>query len=344
MADTIQVARPDAAEGVADDASMTASAPSALAAERPSARITGADLFRALLDDKVVLVALCFIVLVIGSATFAGLVAPHDPYAQSIRMRNKPPLTPALQAGAPPHLLGTDALGRDTLSRLIYGARISLTVGLATALISGTVGVALGLLAGYYRGRVDDLIMRLVDLQMSLPSLLLALFVLFALGPSFQNLILVMVITRWMVYARITRGMMLSLRERPFVEAARALGCSDRRLVLVHMLPNLFSPIIVLATLEIATMMLALAALDFLGLGIQPPDSSWGLMLAQGREYITSAWWQVTFPGLAILLTALSFNVLATWVRVITDPVNAWRWIRRGEARRAGLGRASSAG
>jgi peptide/nickel transport system permease protein len=142
-----------------------------------------------------------------------------------------------------------------------------------------------------------------------------------------------MVITRWMVYARITRGMMLSLRERPFIEAARAIGCSDRRLMLAHMLPNVFSPIIVLATLEIATMMLALAALDFLGFGIQPPDSSWGLMLAQGRESITTAWWLVTFPGLAILLTALSFNILATWVRVISDPVSSWRWIRRGAAR-----------
>ena len=184
-------------------------------------------------------------------------------------------------------------------------------------------------------GRIDDLIMRLVDLQMSLPGLLLALFVLYALGPGFQNLILVMIITRWMVYARITRGMMLSLRERPFVEAARALGCSDRRLILLHMLPNLFSPIIVLATLEVATMMLALAALDFLGMGIQPPESSWGLMLAQGRESITTAWWLVTFPGLAIMLTALSFNVLATWVRVVTDPVSSWRWVRRGAARAA---------
>ena len=305
-------------------------------AERQAARqtrITFADVLRSLLDDKVALVALCFIVLVAGSAIFAGVVAPHDPYTQSIRMRNKPPFTPALQEGAFPHVLGTDPLGRDTLTRLIYGARISLTVGILTALISGTLGVSLGLVAGFYRGRLDDLIMRLVDLQMSLPGLLLALFVLFALGPSFVNLVLVLVLTRWMVYARITRGMMLSLREQPYVEAARAIGCSDRRLVLRHMLPNLISPIIVLATLEIATMMLSLAALDFLGLGIQPPDSSWGLMLAQGREYITSAWWLVTFPGLAIMLTALSFNVLATWVRVITDPVSSWRWIQRTATR-----------
>jgi peptide/nickel transport system permease protein len=334
MADTIRAAPPGAVppDTTARGADPAASVTSAQDVVRGS-RVTRADLFRALLDDKVVLIALCFIILVFGSATFAGVVAPHDPNAQSIRTRMKPPMTPA--ASGIPHLLGTDQLGRDILSRLIYGARISLTVGIATALVSGTVGVTLGLIAGFYRGRVDDLIMRLVDLQMSVPGLLLALFVLYALGPSVVNLLLVAVLTRWMVYTRITRGMMLSMRERPFVEAARAIGCNDRRLVLVHMLPNLFSPIIVLATLEIATMMLALAALDFLGLGIQPPDSSWGLMLAQGREHITTAWWLVTFPGLAILLTALSFNVIATWVRVITDPVSSWRWVRRGAARAA---------
>jgi peptide/nickel transport system permease protein len=326
MADTVQAAQPDAARGHADP-------DVAVRGATRSGGVTWGDLLRALVDDKVVLAAACFILLVIFSATFAGLVSPHDPYAQSIRTRMKPPMTPAVQEGAPPYILGTDQLGRDVLARLIYGARISLTVGIATAVFSGTVGVTLGLIAGFYRGRIDDFIMRLVDLQMSLPGLLLALFVLYALGPGFQNLILVMIITRWMVYARITRGMMLSLRERPFVEAARALGCTDRRLILFHMLPNLFSPIIVLATLEIATMMLALAALDFLGMGIQPPDSSWGLMLAQGRESITSAWWLVTFPGLAIMLTALSFNVLATWVRLVTDPVNSWRWVRRGAAR-----------
>lgn len=331
MADTIRATPPGPAPAAA-----LAAAPRAgdVADQRPS-RMTARDLLRALLDDKVVFAAVCFILLSVGAAVLADVVAPHDPRAQSIRLRIKPPLTPASQEGQLPHLLGTDQLGRDVLSRLIFAARISLTVGVLTALVSGTVGVTLGLLAGFYRGRVDDLIMRLVDLQMSVPGLLLALFVLYALGPSFVNLILVMVITRWMVYCRITRGMMLSLRERPFVEAARALGCSDRRVIYLHMLPNLISPIIVLATLEIATMMLALAALDFLGLGIQPPDSSWGLMLAQSRDHITTGWWLVTFPGLAIMLTALSFNVLATWVRVVTDPVSSWRWVRRGAARAA---------
>jgi peptide/nickel transport system permease protein len=332
MADTVRAVQPDAEKsGRAEPGAVGVAAPVALR----SGGVTWGDLLRALLDDKVVLVAVCFIILVVGSAVFADFVSPHDPYAQSIRTRMKPPMTPASGDALIPHVLGTDQLGRDVLARLIYGARISLAVGVATALFSGTVGVTLGLIAGYYRGRIDDLIMRLVDLQMSLPGLLLALFVLYALGPGFQNLILVMIITRWMVYARITRGMMLSLRERPFVEAARALGCSDRRLILLHMLPNLFSPIIVLATLEVATMMLALAALDFLGMGIQPPESSWGLMLAQGRESITTAWWLVTFPGLAIMLTALSFNVLATWVRVVTDPVSSWRWVLRGAARAA---------
>jgi peptide/nickel transport system permease protein len=269
------------------------------------------------------------VILVIVSAIFAPLVAPRDPGAQALRLRNSPPGTPAVQANAPRYWLGADALGRDVLSRLIYGARISLAVGVATVAFSGTVGVALGLLSGYYRGWVDDLIMRVVDLQMSLPSLLLALFVLFVLGPGVINVILVLTVTRWMVFARVTRSLVLSLRDSAYIEAAQTIGCSDRRIILRHLLPNLLSPITVLATLEIATMMLTMASLDFLGMGIQPPDSSWGLMLAEGREYITAAWWQVTFPGIAILLTALGFNLIAAWVRAITDPVQSWRWIQR---------------
>jgi peptide/nickel transport system permease protein len=218
MADSVRVVQPQAEK---DHTGAAVVEPVQHVATR-SGGVTWGDLFRALLDDKIVLVAVCFIILVIGSATFAGVVSPHDPYAQSIRTRMKPPMTPGVTPGSMPHILGTDQLGRDVLTRLIYGARISLAVGIATALISSSVGVTLGLIAGFYRGPIDDLIMRLVDLQMSMPGLLLALFVLFALGPSFVNLILVMVITRWMVYARITRGMMLSLRERPFVEAARA--------------------------------------------------------------------------------------------------------------------------
>jgi peptide/nickel transport system permease protein len=277
--------------------------------------------------DKVVLVAVILVLLIVFSAVFADLVAPYDPYQQALRLRNRPPMTPSLTEGSLPHILGTDALGRDQLSRLIFGSRISLTVGVASVLFSGTFGVLMGLLAGYYRGRTDDLIMRVVDLQMGFPSLMLALFVLYALGPGFTNVVIVLALTRWMVYARITRGMMLSLRESPYVEAARAIGADDRRIIFRHMLPNLISPIVVLATLEMATMILTEASLDFLGLGIQPPETSWGLMLAQGKEYISTAWWLVTFPGIIILIATLSFNLIATWVRAVTDPVQSWRWL-----------------
>lgn len=282
----------------------------------------------ALVRDPVTLAAALFLIVLVASATLASVVAPFDPEDQSLMLRNQPPGTES--AGALPHILGTDQLGRDLLTRLIYGARISLAVGVASVLFSGTLGIVLGLIAGYYRGGVDDLIMRLVDTQMGFPSLLLALVVLYVVGAGVWTVIFVLAVTRWMVYARVTRGLVLSHREMVFVEAAQAVGCSDRRILFLHILPNLISPLLVLATLEISTMILTEASLSFLGLGIQPPQSSWGLMLAQGRSYVTSAWWLVTFPGLAILLTALSLNLVATWVRAVTDPVTRWRYLSKG--------------
>jgi peptide/nickel transport system permease protein len=281
--------------------------------------------WRALLHDKLALISAIFIILLVLSAIFAPIVAPHDPEKGGLSTRNDPPMTES--ADGPPYLLGTDALGRDQLSRLLFGARVSLAVGFASVLISGTIGVLLGLLAGYYRGIVDDIIMRFVDLQMGFPSLLMALLVLYVLGAGMWKIIFVLAVTRWMVYARITRSLVLSYREALFVESARSMGCSDRRVLFLHIFPNLLSPLLVLATLEFATMILTEASLSFLGLGIQPPQSSWGLMLAQGRGYVTSAWWLVTFPGLFILLTALSLNLLATWVRAVTDPVTRWRFL-----------------
>lgn len=314
---------------------ITAAPPAALSGPRPGLA-TFADrthaYARALYRDKLTLFAGVFLALLGLTAIFAPVVAPFDPNAQSLFMRNMPPLTTPEAGGSIPHLLGTDFLGRDVLSRLIYASRVSLAVGLISVLVSGTIGTLLGLLAGFYRGPVDDAIMRLVDIQMGFPSLLLALFVLYVVGGGVVNVIFVLAITRWMVYARVTRGLVLSYRENVFVEAARSTGCSDRRIILRHLLPNLLSPILVLATLEVAYMILTEAALSFLGLGIQPPQSSWGLSLSQGRQYITTAWWLVTFPGLAILLTALSLNLLATWARSITDPTQRWRYFERREA------------
>jgi peptide/nickel transport system permease protein len=284
--------------------------------------------FRALRRDWITSAAAVFLIVVISCAILAdqlvqvGLI--RDPNTQSLLLRNS---APGIAKDGSFHIMGTDQLGRDLFARLIFGARVSLSVGIATVLVSGLIGVVLGLVAGYYRGKVDDIIMRLVDVQMGFPSLMLALAVLYAAGPSFKNLILVLALTRWMVMARLTRAMTLSLRETPFVEAAHVLGASHLRVMFLHLLPNLLSPIMVLATLEFARAMLSEAALSFLGLGIQPPESSWGLMLSQGRAYITDAWWLVMLPGMAILLSTLSANLLATWIRAITDPVQRWRWL-----------------
>lgn len=272
--------------------------------------------WRSLRHNKAAAVALVVFGVILLSSIFAPLVAPHDPFATDLSLRLKPPGTAS--SGGLPHLLGTDALGRDTLSRIIYGGRVSLLVGFSSVIFSGVVGVTLGLIAGYFGGKSDTLIMRFVDFQMSMPSLLIALLVLYVLGSSLVNVVLVLAITRWMVYARVTRGMMLTLREEPFVEASKALGASPWRTIFRHMLPNLMAPLLVLATIELGIMLLTEASLSFLGLGIQPPDSSWGLMLAQGREYLVSAWWLVAMPGLAIFITTLSINLIATWLRAST--------------------------
>ena len=235
-------------------------------------------------------------------------------------------------------LLGTDHLGRDYLSRLIYGGRISILVGVLGVLISSVIGVFLGLVAGYYRGLLDDVIMRAVDVFMSVPTLLLALMVLFILGPSFTNIIIVFAVARWMLYCRVTRGVVLSLREQSFIDAARAIGCSDGRIVGRHILPNLITPLLTLAALDVPRNILTESTLSFLGFGIQPPESSWGLMLSQGRQYIVTAWWVVVVPGMAIFLTALSFNLFGVWMRAVSDPLQRWRWLRATkEAKEAGV-------
>lgn len=273
---------------------------------------------RDLLRDKVALAGVIIVVVAVGSAIFAPLVAPHDPSSGYIGQRLKPP--GFVNAEGESYILGTDQQGRDVLSRIVFGARVSLMVAVGVMAVAGTVGTVLGLISGYYGGRVDDLIMRVVDTQTAFPGLLLALVIILMIGPSARNIIIVLSINGWMVFARITRGIMLSLREKDFIDAARLIGCNDFRVMFRHAFPNLISPVLTLITLEMARIILAEASLSFLGLGIQPPESSWGLMIADGRNYITIAWWLVTFPGVAIGITVFGVMTVANWLRTVTDP------------------------
>ena len=253
-----------------------------------------------------------------AAALLAPQVAPWDPTRQMLLKRLRPPMWEA--RGLYEHPLGTDHLGRDILSRILYGGRISLGVGLSGVTLSCLIGVTLGLLAGFRGGRTDAFIMRVVDVFLAIPYILLAMGVVFALGASLVNVILVMAVTRWVQFARVVRADVLSIREREFVSGARARGNRSMRLLLRHVLPNALTPIIVVATLELAFMIIYESALSFLGLGVQPPTPTWGWMLADGRNYIATAWWLATFPGLAIMLTVLAVNLLGDWLRDTLDP------------------------
>jgi peptide/nickel transport system permease protein len=273
---------------------------------------------RELWSDKAGFLGAAYLLLLVLVAVLAPLVAPHDPAAQSLSDRLDPPFWAA--EGSWDHPLGTDNLGRDVLSRLIFGARVSLVVGLAVVALAGIYGVVLGLIAGYKGGRINAFIMRYVDTQLAFPGLLLILIILTVIGPSVTTVIIVLAINNWMVYARVTQGIVLSVKENAYVEAAEIVGCKSRRVVFRHILPNLTSPLLTLATLEFAAVILSEAALSFLGVGIQPPQTSWGLDISIGKDYIFNAWWLVTFPGIAIALTVLSVNLVASWLRVTADP------------------------
>jgi peptide/nickel transport system permease protein len=249
-------------------------------------------------------------------ALFAPQIAPHDPNAQLLSMRLRPPLW---AGGTATYLLGTDDLGRDLLSRIIYGTRISLLVGFVSAVGAALLGTGVGLVAGYFGGRLDVVLMRIVDVWMAFPFILLALATIAVLGPGLRNLIIVFVITGWMVYARVSRAATLSLREMEFVSAARAMGARNPRIVLHHILPNLAAPIIVLTSFQIASLIMAEAALSFLGLGVRPPTPAWGSMMASGRGLIQEAWWISTLPGLALALTVLGINLLGDGLRDALD-------------------------
>jgi peptide/nickel transport system permease protein len=273
---------------------------------------------RELFGDKAGLFGLIVVLGLLFVAVFAPLIAPHDPTEQSLLTRLSPPFW--AEGGSVSHLLGTDNLGRDILSRIIFGTRITILVGASVVIISGAIGTVAGLVAGYKGARTDAWIMRVVDTQVAFPGLLLAIIILAVIGPSTKTLIVVLALNGWMVYARMTRGVVLSVKETPYVEAAEMVGCKSKRVIFRHILPNLASPLLTLAVLEFARIILAEAALSFLGLGVQPPDASWGLMVAEGQNYIFSAWWLITFPGLALALTVLGVNLMASWLRIVADP------------------------
>jgi peptide/nickel transport system permease protein len=275
-------------------------------------------LFLELWRDKAGFLGMAMIAALLFMALAAPLIAPHRPTAQDLRARLKPPVWD--ENGSWNHLLGTDNLGRDVLSRVIYGSRVSLMVGVSVVLIAGTFGTVLGLIAGYRGGYTDNFIMRWIDTQVAFPGLLIALIILAVIGPSLFTVILVLSFNGWMVYGRMTRSAVLSVRQTAYVEAAEVVGCSGARVVFRHILPNLTSPLLTLAILEFARIVLAEAALSFLGMGIQPPATSWGLDVASGKNYLFRAWWLVTFPGIAISLTVLAINMVASWMRLVSDP------------------------
>ena len=286
--------------------------------ENYGALVSAKALLKELWHDKPGFFGFVIVLALVLVAIFAPLLAPYDPAEQSLRSRLIPPVWQ--ERGTWEHLLGTDHLGRDILSRIIHGSRISMFVGLAVVALAGGFGVTLGLIAGFFGGRVDAAIMRFVDTLIAFPGLLLALVILAVIGPSMTTVIVVLALNGWMVYARMTRGIVLSVRQLPYVEAAEMVGGRPMHVVFRHILPNLMSPLLTLGVLEFARIVLAEAALSFLGLGIQPPATSWGLDVANGKDYLFVAWWLVTIPGCAIAITVLAINLLANWARVTSDP------------------------
>ncbi len=268
--------------------------------------------------DKAGLVGLIMFLSVVFAALFAPQLSPHNPLKQNLRDAKTPPVWH--EDGNPDYILGTDNLGRDILSRLIYGSRVSLTVGFFGVLIAGTLGMVVGLVAGFKGGRVDNIIMGVVNLILALPYLVFVVFIAAILGRSLINVILIFGLTDIPIFARITRGEVLRMRDSGYVEAARSLGASRTRILFDHILPNLLGPLITIATFEMSAMIFYEAGLGFLGLSVPPSVPSWGNMLATGRQFLTIYPWMATFPGLAIVYTGLGMNLLGDWLRDVLDP------------------------
>jgi peptide/nickel transport system permease protein len=283
--------------------------------ERRANRIGAA--WRSLRRSPVGLVGCVIVLLVVGLAIGGPLVWPHNPDQHNLRARFKPP---GFSDSRGTYVLGTDQLGRDILSRLIAGSRVSVTVGLIAVVIAGTIGVFLGMLAGFRGGWIDNVIMRVADGLLGIPFIILAIAIAGVVGPGLLTLILLLGFTGWETYARVTRGDVMVVRSLDYVIAARVIGQSNLAIMLRHILPNVLTSALVLAALQVGVTILAESSLSFLGLGVQPPAITWGLMLADGRQYLSSAWWMSTFPGIAITLTVLGVVFLGDWLRDLFDP------------------------
>jgi peptide/nickel transport system permease protein len=272
-----------------------------------------------LLSKTATLGALIF-VLFLFIALLAPILAPHDPALQDLKRRLAPPIGLGMEKANLEYPLGNDNLGRDILSRLLVGSRVSLVVGVSTILLASSVGSLIGAVSGFYRGLLDNVVMRIVDTWMAFPSLLLAIAFGAALGPGLFNLVLALSLTIWVVYCRVVRAEVLSIRERDYVLAARAMGASDLRIILRHVLPNVLAPILVISTLQMGIVIISEASLNFLGVGVQSSVPTWGGMLSDGREFMRDAWWLATFPGLAISIVVLGVNLLGDGLRDALDP------------------------
>jgi len=288
--------------------------------------------WRTLRRGRLGLVGAAILLVIVLAAIFAPWIAPHDPFQGSLSASRRCPAfttCPNLGGsfartgptrGSTEYLLGTDANGRDVLSRIIYAARISLIVGVTAVLIGGGIGVLAGLLTGYYGGALDAVIMRLADIQLAFPFILLAIAIVAVLGGGLLNVIVVLGIGSWVPYARVVRGQVLSAKHQEYVIAARTIGARDPAILFRHLLPNVITPAVIIATFGIAAAIIGEATLSFLGVGIRAPTPTWGNMLADGRAYVASAWWLATFPGIAIVLTVLSINMIGDWLRDFLDP------------------------
>ncbi len=275
-------------------------------------------LVRSLVQSKLAFVGMFCVLLVIVVAFAAPLIAPQDPSRISVKDRLMPPAW--VEGGSGAHLLGTDGLGRDLFSQVVYGSRISLLVGFSSVIVAGLLGVVLGLLSGYYGGKLDTILMRIADIQSAFPFILLAITLMATLGPGLVNIIITLGVTGWVEYARMVRGQVLSLREKEFIEAACCAGVPNWLILFRHILPNTVAPVIVVASFAVSGNIIAEAGLSFLGLGVPLSVPSWGGMLSQAQEVMSRAWWPSVFPGLAITIAVFGVNVVGDWLRDYLDP------------------------